>query len=122
MGRGSAQVRIKLRNVKRGQTVERTFQAGAKFDDVRMERRPLQFVYADGDQYNFMDPETYETVTFDAAFVADAQKYLVENLKCEILYVQGKAATIQVPPTATKRTLAASLKLPRDPTSSLVAR
>src|SRR5688500_3691465 len=59
-GRGSAQVRLQLKNLRTGSNIERTFQAGAKFDDVRMERRPLQFMYADGDQYNFMDPENYE--------------------------------------------------------------
>src|SRR5437660_7564583 len=58
-GRGSANVRLQLKNVRTGANIERTFMAGSKFEDVRMERRPVQFMYADGDDYFFMDNETY---------------------------------------------------------------
>ena len=60
MGRGSAQVRITLRNVKRGQTVERSFQAGTKWPRAQMENRPVQFLYRDGDDFHFMDTDTYD--------------------------------------------------------------
>ena len=60
MGRGSAQVRIKLRNVKRGQTVERSFQAGEKWPRAILEKRPVQFLYRDGDDFHFMENESYE--------------------------------------------------------------
>src|SRR3954447_13371145 len=59
-GRGSANVRLQLKNVRTGANTERTFQAGSKFEDVRLERRPVQFLYNDGDDYNFMDNNTYE--------------------------------------------------------------
>src|SRR4029078_3093603 len=52
MGRGSAQVRIKLRNIRRGQTVERSFQAGTKWPRAQMERRPVQFLYRDADDFH----------------------------------------------------------------------
>ena len=60
MGRGSAQVRITLRNIKRGQTVERSFQAGTKWPRASMEKRPVQFLYRDGDDFHFMDNDTYD--------------------------------------------------------------
>ena len=60
MGRGSAQVRITLRNIKRGQTVERSFQAGTKWPRAQMEKRPVQFLYRDGDDFHFMDNDTYD--------------------------------------------------------------
>ena len=60
MGRGSAQIRIKLRNVKRGQTVERTFQAGEKWPRAILDKRPVQFLYRDGDDFHFMENESYE--------------------------------------------------------------
>ena len=60
MGRGSAQVRIKLRNIKRGQTVEKTFQAGEKWPRAYLEQRQVQFLYRDGDDFHFMDSESYE--------------------------------------------------------------
>ena len=66
MGRGSAQVRIKLRNIKRGQTVERSFQAGDEVAARALDKRPVQFLYRDGDDFHFMENETYEQ------FVADA--------------------------------------------------
>ncbi len=55
MGRGSAQIRIKLRNVKRGGTVERSFQATEKWPRAILDTRPVQFLYQDGDDYHFMD-------------------------------------------------------------------
>ena len=58
MGRGSAQVRIKLRNIKRGQTVERTFQAGDKWPRAYLDTRDVQFLYSDGNEYHFMDTES----------------------------------------------------------------
>src|SRR6476646_10555086 len=60
MGRGSAQVRITLRNVKRGQTIERSFQAGTKWPRAQMENRPVQFLYRDGDDFHFMDTSSYD--------------------------------------------------------------
>ena len=65
MGRGSAQVRIKLKNIKRGQTVERSFQAGERWPRAVLDRRPVQFLYRDGDDFNFMENETYEQFTPD---------------------------------------------------------
>ena len=62
MGRGSAQVRITLRNIKRGQTVERSFQAGTKWPRASMEKRPVQFLYRDGDDHHFMDTDTLRPV------------------------------------------------------------
>src|SRR5438477_11343322 len=78
-GRGSAQVRLQLKNLRTGANIERSFQAGAKFDDVRLDRRELQFMYADGDQYNFMDPQTYEQVSLNADLLGDAVDYMRES-------------------------------------------
>ena len=66
MGRGSAQVRITLRNIKRGQTVERSFQAGTKWPRASMEKRPVQFLYRDGDDFHFMDNDTYDQFVLTA--------------------------------------------------------
>ena len=67
MGRGSAQVRITLRNIKRGQTIERSFQAGTKWPRASMERRPVQFLYRDGDDFHFMDSDTYDQFVLTAS-------------------------------------------------------
>jgi len=86
-----------IRYIGTGKSADVRFGSTDKVETVDVERKELEFSYKDTSGFHFMDPESYETVTFDAAFVGDATKYLVENLKCEILYVQGKAATIQVP-------------------------
>lgn len=84
-GRGSAQVRLQLRNLRTGSNIEKTYQAGAKFDDVRLERRELQFMYADGEEYNFMDPETFEQSTLTGTQLGDAVNYMRENDNVDIL-------------------------------------
>lgn len=84
-GRGSAQVRLQLKNLRTGSNIERTFQAGAKFDDVRLDRRELQFMYADGDEYNFMDPQTYEQISLNKDLLGDAVNYMVESENVEVL-------------------------------------
>lgn len=84
-GRGSAQVRLQLKNLRTGSNIERTFQAGAKFDDVRLDRRVLQFLYADGDEYNFMDPETYEQMSLGGNLLGDAVNFMRESDNIEIL-------------------------------------
>ncbi|MDQ6695402.1 MAG: elongation factor P [Chloroflexota bacterium] len=96
-GRGSAQVRLQLRNVRTGSNVEKSFQAGAKFDDVRMERRPLQFMYADGDQYNFMDPATYEQTSLNGNVLGDAMNYIKENDTVDVLMYQDEVIDVDLP-------------------------
>lgn len=86
-----------IRYIGTGKSADVRFGSTDKVETVDVERKELEFSYKDQSSYYFMDPENYETVSFDAAFVGDTTKYLVENLKCEVLYVQGKAATIQVP-------------------------
>ena len=73
MGRGSAQVRITLRNIKRGQTVERSFQAGTKWPRASMEKRPVQFLYRDGNDFHFMDNDTYDQFSMTAEALGDTQ-------------------------------------------------
>jgi elongation factor P len=96
-GRGSAQVRLQLKNLRTGTNIERTFQAGAKFDDVRLERRELQFLYADGDEYNFMDPETYEQMSLNAAQLGDAVNYMRESDNVDILFHGDSFVDIDLP-------------------------
>src|SRR4029079_1089978 len=81
-----------IRYIGTGKSADVRFGSTDKVDLVEVERKPLEFSYKDHGGYHFMDPETYETITFDEAFVTDAKDYLTENLKCEILYVEGKAA------------------------------
>jgi elongation factor P len=86
MGLGSAQVRLKLRDVKAGHIIERTFQAGEKFPRARLLRLTVQYLYADGNVHHFMNTETYDQMALNADQLGDALQYLRENATCEVLH------------------------------------
>ncbi|MFL5733095.1 MAG: elongation factor P [Chloroflexia bacterium] len=96
-GRGSANVRLQLRNVRNGANIERTFMAGSKFEDVRLERRPVQFQYSDGDDFNFMDSETYEQLSINRSILGDAPNYMREGDTVDILMFRGEPIDIDLP-------------------------
>jgi len=99
MGRGSAQVRITLRNIKRGQTVERSFQAGAKWPRASMERRPVQFLYRDDADYHFMDTDTYDQFMLRADQLAETAQYLKDGMILERTTYQGETIGVELPVT-----------------------
>jgi elongation factor P len=83
-GKGGAFVRTKLKNIRTGLVLERTFNAGERVTETRLERRPIQFSYADGHFYHFMDQNTYDDIMVTAEMVGDDQlKYLKEGMACE---------------------------------------
>ena len=86
-----------IRYIGTGKSADVRFGSTDKVETVDVERKELEFSYKDQTGFHFMNMEDYETVTFDAAFVGESKDYLTENLKCEILYVQGKAASIALP-------------------------
>jgi len=97
MARGSAQVRLKLRDVRGGHTIDRTFQATAKLARARVERQKVQFLYADGDLYYFMNTETYDQTPLNRNQVGDAALYLSENATCELLTYGAEPIGIELP-------------------------
>ncbi len=97
MGRGSAQMRLKLRDVRRGDTIERSFQAGEKWPRVRVERVPMQFSYAEDAIMYFMNTETYDQVPLTAAQVGDAKNFLPENGTCDVLFLGDEPIGIELP-------------------------
>ena len=99
MGRGSAQVRITLRNIKRGQTVERSFQAGTKWPRASMERRPVQFLYRDDDDFHFMDTDTYDQFVIRADQLGDATQYMKDGMTVDRTTYQGETIGIELPVT-----------------------
>ncbi|HQW39297.1 MAG TPA: elongation factor P [Usitatibacteraceae bacterium] len=96
-GRGSAQVRIKFRDVRSGAIIEQTFQAGTKFNRARVERREMQYLYSDDQFYYFMNTETYEQIPVGAEKVGDANKYLKENDVCEVVLYGDEVIGVEMP-------------------------
>jgi len=107
MGRGSAQVRITLRNIKRGQTIERSFQAGTKWPRAQMERRPVQFLYRDGDDFHFMDTDNYDQFSLRADQLDDAVNYLKDGMTLDRTAYQGETIGVELPVTVDLRVTAA---------------
>jgi elongation factor P len=97
MGRGSAQVRMKLRNVRRGDTIEKTVQAGERFQRARLDHRTVQFLYNDGDLHHFMDTQTYEQFALDEKVLGDATDYLVPNMEVVLDEYQGDPIGVELP-------------------------
>lgn len=97
-GKGGAFVRTKLKNVRTGLVLERTFNAGERVTDVRLERRPIQFSYADGHFYHFMDQQTFDDILLtDEVIGADQLRYLKEGMECEGLVHNDKVITVDLP-------------------------
>jgi len=97
-GKGGAFVRTKLKNVLTGQVVDKTFRAGEKVNDVRLERRPVNYSYTDGQLYYFMDQETFEMIPISGEVIGDDQlQYLKENMECEGLVHDGTVISVELP-------------------------
>src|SRR4030065_2044641 len=97
MGRGSAQVRLQLRDVRAGHNTERSFQASETFTRAILERRPVQYLYNDGSLYHFMDTKTFEQTAIDKAMLGEALNYLKDGANLEMLTHKGKSVGIQMP-------------------------
>lgn len=97
-GKGGAFVRTKLKNVLTGAVLEKTFRAGEKVDEVRLERRAVQYSYTDGDLYYFMDQQTYEMIPLSGDVIGEDQLlYLKENMECEGLVHGDRMISVELP-------------------------
>ncbi|MEW6033245.1 MAG: elongation factor P [Chloroflexota bacterium] len=97
MGRGSAQISLKLRNLRDGHIIERGFQASEKFTKAFIEYRPVQYLYSDGDLYHFMDTENFNQLSLNEAQLGDAIKYLKEEMNLELLVHRDEPIGVEMP-------------------------
>ncbi len=96
-GKGAAFVRAKLKNLKSGAVVERTFNAGEKLPRAHLERREMQYLYQSDELYTFMDTEDYEQLSLSKEQIGDGVKYLKENMLVNILFFQGQTFGVDLP-------------------------
>ncbi len=94
-GKGGAFVRTKLKDIKTGRVGDYTFNAGTKFDSVRLETKKMQYLYNDGADFNFMDNDTYEQMAISAEAVGEAAKWLKENDEASLLYAGDELISIE---------------------------
>lgn len=98
-GKGAAFVRSKLRNLRNGNVVEKTFRAGEKVEKAMVENRKMQYLYAQGDEHVFMDLESYEQTTLTNAQIEDELNYLLENMELHIQSYNGEIIGVELPNT-----------------------
>ncbi len=96
-GKGGAFVRTKLKGIKTGSVIDRTFRSGEKFNEPNMEEREMQYLYASGGQYFFMDNKTYEQIALTEGNLGEGRKYLKENMPVKILLYNEKPIGVEVP-------------------------
>lgn len=96
-GKGSAFVRTKLRNVKTGKVFDKTFNAGIRVEQAIIDYTDMQFLYRDGDDYVFMNNDTYEQINVTTATLGDAADYLVESMNAQIAFYQGDIIGVEIP-------------------------
>lgn len=96
-GKGGAMLRVKLRNVRSGDIIERTFKSGESFREVELNRRKKTYSYTDGDKVHFMDAETYEDLEISKDQLGDVYGFLKENMEVEAAYLDGEFLNILLP-------------------------
>jgi elongation factor P len=98
-GKGQAFVRSKLKNLRTGSIVDKTFRAGEKVQKAHMERKEMEYLYRDGDDFHVMDMESYEQITLKAAQIGDGVKYMKENDRLNVVVHNEEVLGVEVPIT-----------------------
>jgi elongation factor P len=102
-GRGSANIRLTLRNLRSGSQIERTFMAGSKFEQAFLDHRTVQYLYNDGTTYHFMDTETYEQPAVPADVLGSVINYLRENDSVDLVMYEGEILDVELPASVVLR-------------------
>ncbi|MBM4121406.1 MAG: elongation factor P [Nitrospira sp.] len=96
-GKGGAFVRTKLKSYKTGNVIDRTFRSGERFDEPDLEEREMQFLYAAGDSYTFMDTESFEQFTYEKKQLGENADLLKENMVAKILVYEHQPIAVELP-------------------------
>ncbi len=97
MGRGKANIRTKLKHIKTGGVVEKVFSSNDSFKPPDMEEKKMQYMYDSGEEFNFMDTQTFEQVAIPAGNLGDAKWYLIENDEYKVLFLDNEALSVDLP-------------------------
>lgn len=96
-GKGPAFVRIKLKNLRTGSTIEKTFNTNIKIEKALVEKMPMQYLYGNGDVYNFMNMESYDQIELTKEQIGDEAKYLKEGIEVDVSFFKGELLGITLP-------------------------
>ena len=96
-GKGGAFVRTKLRNLKNGNVFDRTFNAGIRVEQAMLDKKDMQFLYRDGDDYVFMNNDSYEQMHVAPVALGDASDYMIEGMSAQVAFFQGEIISVEIP-------------------------
>ncbi len=100
-GKGAAFTKAKMRNLKTAQVLEVTFKSGESAELAEVARKKCQFLYADGNDYHFMDNENYDQFSLDKETIGEDTKFLIDDTECYALHIDGNPVSVQLPPKMT---------------------
>ena len=121
-GRGKATIRTILRNLRTGATIQKNFISADRVEDIRVERRGVQYLYTDGDLYYFMDTETYEQTALPAAVLGDQVGYLKESLELVLTTYEDEPLDVELPTTVELEIIEAEMAVAGDTATGTLKR
>ena len=98
MGRGSANIKVKVKNLRSGANTEKSFINGAKVNNVQVLKRDIQYLYKDGENAYFMDPKTFDQISIPLSIIGDDAPYLKEGENFNVSFLESEALTLNLPP------------------------
>lgn len=113
-GRGKATIRVTVRNLRSGSNVQMTFNSGERVEDIRLEKRTVQYLYHDDSFYYFMDNETFDQPHIAHAVMEDDAKYLKENMEIDLLSYEGEIIDYSLPATVEMEVVDAEMAIAGD--------
>ena len=113
-GRGKATIRTTLRNLRTGATIQQNFISGDRVEDIRVERRGVQYLYNDGDLYHFMDTETYEQTALAKTVLGDQVRYLKESMELVLSMYEDEPLDVELPTTVEMEVVEAEMAVAGD--------
>jgi elongation factor P len=121
-GRGNATIRIKARNLRTGSSIEKTFPSGDRVQEARLDFHNVQYLYNDGDNYYFMDNETFEQPGVPAAIVGENAGFLKESMEVKLTFYQDKAIDVELPTSVDLKVIEAETAVRGDTATGVTKR
>ncbi len=121
-GRGNATIRIKAVNLRNGTIIEKTFQSGDRVQDIRLDYHTVQYLYNDGELYNFMDLDTYDQPAIPKSILGDAADYLTENLELKLTFYDGEPLDVELPTSVDMKVVQADVAVRGDTATGVTKR
>jgi elongation factor P len=121
-GRGNAIIRVKMRNIRTGATLERSWNSGDRVQDVRLDYHNVQYLYNDGDLFYFMDADTFEQPAVSRELVGDAAGFLKEGTEVKLTFYQNEPLDIELPTTVDLKVIQAEAAVRGDTATGVTKR